>query len=361
MKVLLFISSLGSGGAERQLVTLGLLLKQRGVDVEFLVYHDDPFYECLLTAENIKIYKILSGNYLFRLLRVRRFIRNNNYSAVISFLDAPNFINCFSAVGGKNWKVITAERSAKECMFLSRRGRLFAWFQRFSDHIVCNSENAKNIWLRNFPQYSNKISVIYNTVELPSVSSIYVPKKDNRLHLLIAASYQFLKNPIGFVNALVLMSPEERKLLRVEWYGRKEVVKEDTRAYSEALSIIQKNCLENTIQLYDETKDIYNKMYAADVVGLFSELEGLPNTICEAMVLGKPVIMAKVSDYSVLVDSNGVLCDWDSPESIKKGLLLLASKSNKELTAMGERAQEKSSVLFHPDSNVKKWLNILRD
>ena len=36
MKLLLFIDSLGSGGAQRQLTTIAPLLKQQGIDVEVL-------------------------------------------------------------------------------------------------------------------------------------------------------------------------------------------------------------------------------------------------------------------------------------------------------------------------------------
>jgi len=43
MKLLLLIPSLGSGGAERQLVTLAVLFKRKGLDVEFLIYRKDFF------------------------------------------------------------------------------------------------------------------------------------------------------------------------------------------------------------------------------------------------------------------------------------------------------------------------------
>ena len=45
MKILLLIDSLGSGGAQRQMVTLAALLKQRGQEVSFLLYADDGFFQ----------------------------------------------------------------------------------------------------------------------------------------------------------------------------------------------------------------------------------------------------------------------------------------------------------------------------
>ena len=58
MRILLFISSLGSGGAERQLVNLGVLFKEKGYDVDFLVYYEDDFYKHILDNHNIKVNKI---------------------------------------------------------------------------------------------------------------------------------------------------------------------------------------------------------------------------------------------------------------------------------------------------------------
>ena len=359
MKILLFAPSLGSGGAERQLVTLGLLLKKHNVDVECLVYNDFPFYERVFIDNEIKVHKILHSSYFLRLLNIRRFVRKGNYSAVVSFLETPNFINCFCAVGGKTWKVITAERSAKESTFLSIKGKVFIWFQRYSDAIVCNSFNSKSMWLKYCPSYKSKLLVIYNTVNMLDFISSYTPKKNGKLNLVVAASYQFLKNPIGLINALILMSSEERSLFQINWYGAKDIGGGNTEAYDEASRLIKVHGLKSILILNHETRDIANKMVAADVVGLFSKVEGLPNAICEAMTLGKPIIMSRVSDYSVLVDGNGVLCEWENAISIKKSLLLLALASPNELINMGKLSRQKAKELFDKDIFLKKWLDVL--
>ena len=48
MKVLCLIENLGSGGAERQMVGLAALLKERGHDVTVLTYYPDDFYKHVL-------------------------------------------------------------------------------------------------------------------------------------------------------------------------------------------------------------------------------------------------------------------------------------------------------------------------
>lgn len=358
MRLLLFVSSLGSGGAERQVSTLGLLMKRNGIDVEVLVYHDEQFYEEILTEAGIVLHKVLETNPIKRMLKIRRLIRASKYNVVVSFLDVPNFINCFAAVGGKNWKVITTERSSKIDFFFTRKGKIFSWFQRYSDRIVCNSENAKLMWSKCCPYYKDKLSVIYNAVNLPKTKSTYTPKRDGKLNIVIAASYQKLKNPQGVIKALSLMSSSERNHIKVTWYGRQEIIPGDTQAYDESLQLIKKYQLEDVIFLHSETKCIADKMFAADAVGLFSMLEGLPNSICEAMSLGKPIVMSRVSDFSNLVDDNGVVCDWDEPEDIKNALLELCSKTPEQLADMGSASRSKAKKLFDQDSVSKKWIEL---
>lgn len=360
-KRILFLSpNFGSGGAERQIVTVASLFKDKGHDVEFLCYSEGNFYEHILKAKGIRVHWIILPNYFKRMMRVRSFIRKGGYDVVVSFLETPCFLNNFAAVGGKKWKVITGERNSKEYFFKTKKGKIFAWFQRYSDAIVCNSENARNMWVKYYPQYENKLKVIYNTVTLQPVSMEYIPKRNGRLHMVVAASYQYLKNPIGVVNALALMSDDERSRIRIDWYGKKEVTSGDTRAYDEAIELIEQHGLGDVIALHEDTKEIHDRMHEADMVGLFSSVEGLPNAICEGMSLGKPVIMSKVSDYDVLIDeSNGFLCDWDNSESIKNVLIEASSLTVEELRQMGECSEQKAKILFSNEAIIDKWIELI--
>jgi glycosyltransferase involved in cell wall biosynthesis len=360
MKILFFIDGLGSGGAQRQMVTIACLLKNAEYDVSFLIYDDADFFANILQQNGIGISLCHSSNYLSRIWKVRSFIRKGNYDAVISFLDTPNFLNCISAIGGKKWKIITSERSAKESNFLSKRGKLFGWVQRYSDKIVCNSENARQIWLKYCPRYADKLTTIYNTVQLPSVTTEYVPRRNGKLHLVVVASYQYLKNPTGLVQALTLLNKDDREKIEIDWYGNKKVAGCGTRVYNEALQLMAANHLKDVIRLSGTASNVQHIMNDADMVSLFSQYEGLPNAICEAMMIGKPIIMTRVSDYDVLVDdSNGFLCDWNSPESIKDALIAAINLSAENLLQMGENSKRKAEKLFSSEKIINQWINLI--
>jgi glycosyltransferase involved in cell wall biosynthesis len=360
MRILFLIDNLGSGGAQRQIVTLATLIKEIHSDISILTYSKENFFIEKVFANDIKLEYIKSNNLIERIFKIRKFIRSGKYDVVISFMGTPNFLNNFSAFEGRSWKIITSERTSGVYINNSIRYRLFSWFQHYSDYIVCNSNNTREEWNKYKSNYSDKLKVIYNPVILPKITSTYTPKVNHKINILIAASYQYLKNPIGLIKAVIMMSEEERSKIEINWYGRTEVTSGDTRAYDESLNLIKENDLENVIHLNGQTKDISNIMNTADFVALFSELEGLPNAICEGMMIGKPIIMTRVSDYDNLVDkSNGFLCDWNNSESIKNALVKASELSSEEIVLMGQRSKEKAEILFSSHDIINQWLELI--
>lgn len=210
MKILFLIDSLGSGGAQRQMVTIAPLLKHKEWMWK-LCYYQDTFFIEQLNSADIKVHWGIATNPVIRLLNVRSFIRKRNYDAVISLLNTLDLLNCLAAVGGHTWKVITSERSAKEQTFSTYRGKIIGWMKRYSDAVVCNSENAKQMWLKHYPQYKNKLRVIYNFVTLPPITSTYSPRRDGKTHIVVAASYQQVKNPINVIEAVRLLDISDRE------------------------------------------------------------------------------------------------------------------------------------------------------
>lgn len=364
MKILFLIDSLGSGGAQRQVVTLSRYLTDRGHDVSILVYAEGDFFETQVRENGVRVIKLFATNYFKRICAVRKAIHQGGYNAVISFLDTPNFLNNLSAISRhRRWKVITSERSNKEEMMRSRRGRIFGWFQRYSDALVCNSHNAEAMWLRYYAQYKDKLHTIYNALEVSHCDMHYIPRRNGKLHLVVAASYQYLKNPIGLIRAVALMNPSVQKQLQVDWYGQPYVSNlEKDLAYQEALGLICKHKLSDIIHLHEPTAEIHSKMKEADFVGLFSQLEGLPNVICEGMSLSKPIIMSRVSDYNILVDDrNGFLCDWDNGLSIKDALEKALQLTTDEILAMGANSYTKAQKLFDPSRVVQQWEQLIEN
>lgn len=358
-KILCFIDNLGSGGAQRQMVNLAGIFKNHGYDVELLIYDArNDFYFNQLKEKQIKFTCLQSRSYLQRLLTVTKYLRLSDADVVIPFMETPCFLACLAKALGAKWKLITNERSAKESTFKGLKNKIYTLFEIFSDFKVCNSENARQMWIRHKPLYSKKLKVIYNSVLVPLLNNNSHPEKE-RLMIVVVASFQRLKGSVSLVRAISMLSTELKSKIKIEWYGRKSV-NGSTMVYDETADLILANNLEDTISLYEPTSEIYSKMAAADAIGLFSTVEGLPNAVCEGMMLGKPILMTRISDYNVLIDGNGLLCD-PNPLSIAEILKKFLELSKCERLRMGEISRSKAVRLFSEDVISRQWIDLIEN
>ena len=366
MKVL-FFGGLACGGAEHQMVIVAKQLAERGFDVLFVTQDGNGFFRDDLDSSKVRVIEIpkkiffekLKLNIIYYTLFLRNIVSKEKVEVGVSFLGENNFANC--VVGmltlGK-YKAIIGLRNARESLLLSKRELFYTKFERFASIKICNSDNAKKMYAKHFPQYTKKLKTIYNIVNLPHITSKYLVRKNRKTHFIIPASYRDVKNPYGLLEALKLMSDEELSMFDITWYGQSN--RGSLPYYVKLKEEIEKNDLHNVFILKDATSDIANRMNEADIVALFSSSEGLPNAICEGMMLGKPIVMTRVSDYETLVDgSNGCLCDWDNPESIKKALSEMVLANDEELLAMGYSSRQKSVCLFSEESNIMKWKQVI--
>ncbi|MCF2622200.1 glycosyltransferase [Collinsella tanakaei] len=365
MKITCLIDSLVSGGAQRQLINLAKLLKDSGHVIDFLVYRDHSFFAELLHSFGITEVKIQSTNNLDLLIKVRKYLKSTSPDVLISFLETPNFIACFSSMGKHSWKLITNELSAKEASFTSQRAMLFKRFEKYSDAIVCNSKQACKLWNQYLPQYSQKMRVIYNPLvieESALVAPLWHPRRAGKLRIVVTASYQYLKNPVELARAVLMLDERERSVLQIDWYGRSEVVKGDTRAFDETESIVSEYGISGCLRLHEAIHDIYPAIASADIVGLFSTVEGLPNAICEGMYFGKPIVMTPISDFEILAGhGNGIIADGFDAPAIASALKKAIALSDDEIINMGEKSRELALSMFAPDIICEQWNTLLRD
>ena len=133
MRILFVIDSLGSGGAQRQLVELAIGFKEKGHSVSFLIYHNLIFYKEILNEELIDIQVINESSFLIRFIRMRSSIRTIKPDAVISFLDSPNFLCVLSGFPFRKWKLLIGERSSNPNMLKNIHQYFFKFFHLFAD------------------------------------------------------------------------------------------------------------------------------------------------------------------------------------------------------------------------------------
>ena len=78
------------------------------------------------------------------------------------------------------------------------------------------------------------------------------------------------------------------------------------------------------------------------------------------MLLGKPIVMTRVSDYDKLVDeTNGYLCDWDDSDSIFAAISNLVMLSDEGLLLKGKASKNKAGNMFSAERNIIKWMDLI--
>lgn len=352
MKILFFIDSLGSGGAQRQMVELARGFSANNNEIEFLVYHPLDFYHAELSNAGIKITLISDTSYLRRILKIRKFIRKNNFDVVISFLSGPVFISEISSLPFRRWKLIVGERSANPVMQVKMKWKIMRLFHSLSDFVVCNSHLNADMVIRSNPLVKNKCRTIYNIVDLKKYTPSPISDHE-KFNLVIPSSHQYLKNLNGLIEGVALLPKPFQEKLNINWYG--EVL---DKSLEEGKLKIAMYGLDHIFSFHHPVKNIHEVMQKANGVGLFSFYEGLPNAVCEAMACGKPVVASNISDNSILVDNNALLCVPTDATSISAALKNMLSLNKTELEDIGKRNREFAEKNFDSSIIIKQYSNL---
>jgi glycosyltransferase involved in cell wall biosynthesis len=363
MNILCVIDDLGSGGAQRQLVELASGFKSCGHSVAFLTYHPASFYYSHLNELGIKIKNINSANYVIRIIKMRQFIRNGKYNAVISFLEGSNFMCEIASLPSRKWRLIIGERSSKPEIKKSVKLILYRWFHFLADYIVANSYANIDLVRSVNPLLSHdKCKVIYNIVDLKiwNPSQTYIPRKNGKLKLIVAASHQKLKNLIGLIKAVILLEPQERNAIEIDWYGDRIIEPFFDESFTQAQKIIKDYHLENVFSFYPAVQNLNVKIQNSDVVGLFSFYEGFPNVVCEGMACAKPIVCSEVSDLPSFLDyDKNLLFNPESIDSIFRTLKYILTLSDEQLISIGKINLAKANKNFYKDSIIDQYLKLL--
>lgn len=343
MKINLFIDCLGAGGAQRQLVGLAVMLKEKGYDVKVSTYYDIDFYKKQLDDAGVPN-ELIPGadNTKKRILAVQSYFKKERPDWVIAYQETPSLVACAAKVLGCNYKLVVSERNTTQAVGLNERVRFFLY--RWAEKIVPNSHAQEKYLAEHHPWMKAKLQTITNFVDLDHFSFAERQKRDIP-EIAIAASIWESKNTLGFVDAVAELAKHGRKF-HVSWYGKSE---SNIEYFNKCQSKIDDLDVHEYIELKEKTKQIKSVYQAADFFCLPSFYEGTPNVICEAISTGLPVACSDVCDNSIYVHEgvNGFLFNPTETTSIVSAfekMLSIDSTEYSKLTANSRAiAEEKLS------------------
>jgi glycosyltransferase involved in cell wall biosynthesis len=356
-KILLFINSLGPGGAERQLAGLACMLKKNGYTIEVLCYDNNLFYKPLLDKEGVKITLLNSKKSKYqKIISAHNKIKAFNPDIVISYLEMASIITCIDKlIFRAKYILFVSERNTTTIMNLSEKIRFFLF--KIANIIIPNSYSQKDFINKNFPDLSKKTRVISNFVDTEHFNNDLIRERHNIPKILIAAGICESKNTIGLIEAAKILKEKNIKCI-FEWYG---VVKPKSEYTQTCEKKVKEYELEEYFKFHEKTTKIKEAYLNADYFCLPSIFEGTPNVIAEAMACKLPIICSNVCDNHLYVTEGktGFLFNPQKYNDIADAIIKALNLSDNAYKNMCETNRKVAEEKFSPQNFIDKYINII--
>ena len=353
-KIICLIESLGSGGAERQLSGLAILLKQQGYDVEVWYYAPNHFYRDNLEKEGV-VYRFLESAYnkKKRIRIIHKELLKAKPDTVIAYLDTPCIIGCITKLTGGKFNLIVSERNTTQNIGLRDRIKFFLY--KFANHVVPNSYSQARFIEKNFPSLKNKIKCITNFVDTDKFTPPVNKIENDTFRILTVARIMPQKNVVNYIKAIQVVANQGYKL-KVDWFGNST----DEHYYNICQQTIMDNGLENVFKFHPAKSNIIEEYHTSDIFCLPSIYEGFPNVVCEAMCCGLPIVCSDVCDNPNIVTNDvGILFSPNNIEDISNNIINFINKSSEELTLLSNNSRSRAIELFAKEIFINKYNNII--
>ncbi len=331
-----FISSLGSGGAERVVSTLASELTDRGYRVSIvLIANRNRNYALPETVQlryldcNQDLKKNALLRWPLRLKKIRRAIRELQPDLVISFMSETNIDVCLAALGLR-LPIIVSERNdpaidpASKAKQLLRR---IAYLR--AQGFVFQTPDARDYFSRRIRQAGTiilnpltaKIPQPFEGVREKRIAAVGRLNAQKNYPLLLQAFGEFSKEYPDYT---------------LEIYGQGNLEAQVTGE-------IARLGLEGKVILKGFCADVHNAIRTAAFYVMSSDFEGMPNALIEAMALGLPCICTDCpcGGPRMLIEDgqNGLLVPIRDPQALTTAMKQMAAHPE-QAAQMGKQAQK---------------------
>ena len=362
-KILCLIDGLGQGGAERQIVGLAHLLKEKGFDVTLLSYHAKNFYKDMIAGYGIDHVYLEGLNSSWKKFRkIGAFIKSGGYDCVIAYKNGTCLLASLIKRFGGKFRLIVSERNLTRKLTIRERFKFRSY--RYADWVVANSLTQKEFICNRFPRLSGKTVCITNFTDTKYFCPGDSPS-ESTFKILVAARFAPQKNQLLFLEAVKLLkdkglcSDKSGRKLHVRWLG--DISAGQTSYKEDCLERLKELHLEEVFSFHPASNDILREYRKCDVFCLPSSYEGFPNVICEAMSCGKPVICSRVCDNPSIVEDNvsGLLFDPSSAESMAEAMERVMLMGREKLEMMGKEGRRIALERFSEDTFVDSYIKLI--
>lgn len=355
-RILCFIESIGSGGAERQLTGLAVMLKQQGYQIEVCYYIKKEFYLLYLQENGVdSCFLEEASNPKKRFFALRKHIKVFNPDTVISYSTSPSMITCLLKLLGFKFNLIVSERNTTQQ--IDKRERFKFFMYKWADCIVPNSHSQRTFIEQHFSGLAKKTTVITNFVDTQKFAPLMVSTSiHEEVRMVCVGRLMPQKNIPTFIDAIRKVV-DKGVMIKVDWFGQ-----DFENGYAERChEKVKENDLETVFRFHKPSPTIQEEYHQADVFCLPSLYEGFPNVLCEAMSCGLPVLCSRVCDNPTIVQEgeNGFLFDPKDIDDMAEIMIRFIKLDKNTKINLGRKSREIALAMFSSDVFIKKYLKLI--
>lgn len=374
-RILLLVTSLGFGGAEKQVVSLATELRARDWEVSVVslvkpgsrIEWRDGSLACVsqLQEEHVEVHSLdmKRGVPDFRsVFRLRSLIRSFRPDVVHCHMFHANILGRITRLFCRMPAVICTAHSSKET---SMRGGptwhkelLYRATDSLTDQttIICNAAFDRYVRVGAVPR--KKLRMIPNGVD----TNVFSPSEERRrsMRSALGIDSEFVWLAVG---RLVIQKDYPTLFRALELLARKEFIVLIAGAgplERELREECTKRDLSGHVRFCGERKDILDLYNAADAFVMSSECEGLPLALLEAASMGLPAIVTNVGgNPDIVLDGvTGYVVPPSSPTQLAAALQRLMEASPERLKVMSDAARQHCQEQYGIAAVMDKWLDL---
>jgi glycosyltransferase involved in cell wall biosynthesis len=358
MRIVYMLTSLGMGGAERQVVALAERMKARDHAVALILLRERQPEEWPTTVDLVHLeMRKTPVSFIAGLLRARRWLRDFQPELIHSHVFPANMAARLLKIS-----LPAAVLSTVHNVYEGSWPRILAY--RLTDGLsrrtafVCQAAADRYARLKAVP--ARKASVLTNGIDLAE----FAPSAERRA--LLRAQMGVQEEFVWLAAGRIVPAKDFPNLLRAFARVRGEIPEARLWIAGEAAgggsAAIQAQAAElgASVRWLGLRRDMPALLDAADGFVLASAWEGMPLAVGEAMAMEKPVVATDVGGVRELAGEAGVIVPAKDSEVLAQAMLEMMRRTPEARGVLGRAARERIAARFSIDAKADEWEALYR-
>jgi glycosyltransferase involved in cell wall biosynthesis len=361
VRILYILTTLGIGGAEKQVIALAERMAARGHSVVLVALkHADEEWPVKLPVLRLNIAKTPIG--IFRGLRfATNFLSLFHPDILHSHTFPANvFARLLCMMSGRSGTVpavLNTIHNVHEGGW--HRMLVYRVTSPFADRVTAVSTAAAERFVRLHAVPARKMSVLTNGIDTETFAPDRSGRKRMRVQMQTRDAFVWLaigrlvpaKDYPNMLRAFAIVRrTHPNALLWIAGEGDISSLRaDDSGAWEDALGD------DSAVHLLGLRRDIVELLDAADGYVLSSAWEGMPLALGEAMAMEKPVVATDVGGVRELVGEAGSVVPAKDSDALANAMLAVMAVGEKERRAVGRDARQRMRLRFSMNEKADEW------